>query len=172
MTTDKAYDPTPTIRARTLRNDATPAERRLWTALRNRQIEGVRFNRQVPVGPFICDFVARSVKLVVEADGGQHGEAIDYDEARTRYLEARGYKVLRFWNDEIMRNLNGVVTTILNALVDLRAIPPLPPEWEGKRPEGPKGRAFRSGNGEFPVAPTGPPPLAARVDPSRSGGRG
>ena len=163
MIEDKAYDLTLTTRARSLRTAATPAERRLWSALRNRQLEGVRFNRQVPIGPFICDFVARSPKLVIEANGGQHGDAIRYDEARTRFLETRGYKVLRFWNDEIIRNLDGVITTILNALLELSAIPPLPPEWEGKS-------AKREGEGLS--GRTSPPPLAARVDPSRSGGRG
>ena len=88
----------------------------MWSILANRQLAGVRFNRQVPIGPFICDFVARSAKLVIEIDRGQHGEAIGYDARRTAFLEARGYTVLRFWNNEVMQNLDGVATTIAHAL--------------------------------------------------------
>ena len=115
---DKAYDLRPTLRARDLRNGSTTAERKLWGALSNRKIEGVRFNRQIPVGPFICDFVARSTKLVIELDGGQHGEALEYDDRRTAFLKGRGYHVIRFWNDDVFLNLDGVITTILSALKD------------------------------------------------------
>ena len=130
---DKAYDLLPTKRARDLRNGSTTAERKLWGALSNRKIEGVRFNRQVPVGPFICDFVARSTKLVIELDGGQHGEELGYDARRTAFLEDRGYRVLRFWNDDVFLNLDGVITTIVGALKDrhspsrlCRSSPPAP----------------------------------------------
>ncbi len=114
--TDKAYDPIPTQRSRALRNNATPAERKLWNALCNRQMCGVRFNRQVVITPFICDLVARSVKLVIELDGGQHGEAIAYDEARTAFLEMKGYRVLRFWNNDVLENIEGVVSKIESVL--------------------------------------------------------
>ena len=159
--TDKAYDKTPTQRSRDLRNNATPAERRLWNALSNRKLAGARFNRQVVIKPYICDLVARSQKLVIELDGGQHGEAIGYDQARTGFLEARGYRVLRFWNNDVMRNLDGVVRTIEEAL----KLPP-PARAGGEEP--------RSGEGEgmSSLERTVPPPLASRVDPSRSGGRG
>ena len=130
---DKAYNLLPTMRARDLRNGSTTAERKLWGALSNRKIEGVRFNRQVPVGPFICDFVARSTKLVIELDGGQHGENSNYDARRTLFLEARGYHVLRFWNDDVFRNLDGVIMTIIRVLQDTpspsrlcRSSPPAP----------------------------------------------
>jgi very-short-patch-repair endonuclease len=118
MSTDKAYDPIPTERSRELRNNATPAERKLWSALSNRQMSGVRFNRQVVIRPYICDFAARSVKLVIELDGGQHGEAVAYDTVRTEFLEARGYRVLRFWNNDVLTNLEGVVGQIALALND------------------------------------------------------
>ena len=115
-TNDKAYDPLPTQRSRDLRNHGTPAERTLWNALSNRKLAGVRFNRQVVIKPYICDLVARSQKLVIELDGGQHGDAVAYDAARTKFLEARGYRVLRFWNNDVMQNIDGVVTKIEEAL--------------------------------------------------------
>ena len=115
---DKAYDRRPTLRSRELRNNATKAERVLWTILGNRRLSGVRFNRQVPIGPYICDFVARGAKLVIELDGGQHGSQADYDSARTDFLSARGYRVIRFWNNDVLGNLDGVATTIEQALMD------------------------------------------------------
>ena len=108
----------PTRQARELRLNPTDAERRLWRALSRRQIAGVRFNRQVPVGPYIADFAARSEKLIVEVDGGQHDERAAYDEGRTRYLEAQGWRVIRFWNNEVLGNLEGVVQTIERALAE------------------------------------------------------
>ena len=114
---DKAYA-RPTMRARELRANATDAERRLWSVLSARKLAGVRFNRQVPIGPFICDFVSRGMKLVIEVDGGQHDAARDADAKRTHYLETQGYRVLRFWNTEVMENLEGVAYTIQRALAD------------------------------------------------------
>lgn len=90
---DKGYA-RPTARARALRNNATDAERVLWQAISARKVSGIRFNRQVPVGPFICDFVARSIGLVIEVDGGQHEDAVDAE--RTRYIEPQGFRVIRF----------------------------------------------------------------------------
>ena len=115
---DKAYDREPTRRSRELRNNATPAERKLWKYLRNRQILGVRFNRQVPIGPFICDFAARTAKVIIELDGGQHAIQTAEDERRTRVLETRGYLVLRFWNNDVLENIEGVLTVIQAALRD------------------------------------------------------
>ncbi|WP_230481471.1 endonuclease domain-containing protein [Sphingomonas sp. Leaf21] len=112
----------PTRRARELRLNPTDAERRLWRALSRRQVAGVRFNRQVPVGPYIADFAARSEKLIVEVDGGQHDERAAYDEARTHYLETQGWRVIRFWNNDVLGNLEGVVLTIERSL----AAPPSP----------------------------------------------
>jgi very-short-patch-repair endonuclease len=106
-------------RARLLRTNATPAERRLWRELSARRISGTRFNRQVPIGPFICDFVARTTKLIVEVDGGQHGWQSDEDAARTRYLEAQGYRVIRFWNPDIMERIEAVVAEIERAIAAL-----------------------------------------------------
>jgi very-short-patch-repair endonuclease len=102
-----------------LRANATDAERLLWVHLSARKVAGVRFNRQVPIGTFICDFVSRSAKLVVEVDGGQHDSNASADEARTRYLEARGFRVIRFWNNEVLQQIEGVVAEIERALADI-----------------------------------------------------
>ena len=108
---DKAYDRSPTLRSRELRKAPTDAEKRLWSAIRNRQLAGVRFNRQVPIGPYICDFVARSLKLVIEVDGGQHATSAA-DPGRSRFLESRGYCIIRFWNNDVLGNIDGVVSDI------------------------------------------------------------
>src|SRR5438132_8224031 len=85
-------------RARILRREMTEAEKRLWQMLRLRQTEGYRFRRQVPIGRFIADFVCHTARLIVEIDGGQHDLSSEEEASRTRFLEAEGYRVLRFWN--------------------------------------------------------------------------
>ena len=114
---DKGYA-RPTARARELRANATDAERKLWRHLSARQVAGARFNRQVPIGPFICDFVSRGGRLIVEVDGGQHDLNQEADRRRTCYLEKRGFRVIRFWNNDVMENIEGVITAIEGALVD------------------------------------------------------
>jgi very-short-patch-repair endonuclease len=101
--------------AKQLRSKATEAELRLWSVIRRRQLDGLRFRRQVPLGPFIVDFACYDARLVVELDGGQHGETTEADAARTQWLEGRGFRVVRFWNPEIFENLDGVLTVIRNA---------------------------------------------------------
>jgi very-short-patch-repair endonuclease len=81
-------------------------------AIGARKVAGTRFNRQFPVGRYICDFVSRSASLVIELDGDSHAHSVDYDLARTRFLESQGYRVIRFWNNEVMENLEGVVKRI------------------------------------------------------------
>lgn len=103
-------------RARSLRRDGTEAERRLWRALRNRQLVGVKFRRQVAIGPYFADFACIAKKLVVELDGGQHADNKRLDDARTRSLAAQGYRVLRIWNNEVIENIEGVLGTIRSAL--------------------------------------------------------
>ena len=109
----------PRTRARELRINATPPERMLWRELSARKISDVRFNRQVPIGPFICDFVSRGAKLIIEVDGGQHDWQADEDRARTRYLESQGYRVIRFWNSDVLERLEGVVAEIAAAIAAL-----------------------------------------------------
>jgi very-short-patch-repair endonuclease len=115
---DKGYK-RPTARSRELRLNATEAERKLWTQLSARKIAGIRFNRQFPIGPFICDFVSRSAKLVIEVDGGQHAVDVDKDQSRTAYLEAQGYRVIRFWNNDVLDRIEGVVSEIERVLADM-----------------------------------------------------
>jgi very-short-patch-repair endonuclease len=101
-----------TTRARVLRRDSTDAEKKLWSALRDRRLEGIRFRRQVVIGGYIADFCSAHPKLVVELDGAQHENQQSYDLARTRHLEALGYKVLRFWNPDVMIHFDDVLNTI------------------------------------------------------------
>jgi len=89
---------------------------KLWRLLRNRQIEGVKFRRQCPIGPYIADFASIEALLVIEVDGGQHASAVAHDERRTTWLGSRGYRVLRFWNNEVLTNPDGVVETILRMI--------------------------------------------------------
>ena len=99
-------------RIRALRTNPTRAESALWQHLAARRTSGVRFNRQVPIGPFICDFVSRGARLVVEVDGGQHGWQSDDDARRTRLIEQQGYRVIRFWNNDVLERMEGVVAEI------------------------------------------------------------
>ena len=110
-------------RARELRSQPTDAERTLWRLLRQEQLGGWRFRRQHPIPPYITDFACIEAKLVVEADGGQHAES-SYDEARDRHLRSFGWRVLRFWNNEVLANPEGVAGTILAALSDADHAPP------------------------------------------------
>jgi very-short-patch-repair endonuclease len=101
--------------ARQLRASQTDAETALWNRIRNRQIDGHKFTRQVPIGAYICDFVCREKQIVIEVDGGQHADSAR-DAVRDRYLLAEGYRVLRFWNNDVLGNLEGVLTTIQTEL--------------------------------------------------------
>ncbi|WP_022682024.1 endonuclease domain-containing protein [Sphingobium bisphenolivorans] len=98
-------------RAKTLRRNATEAEKRLWNALREK-LPGAKFRRQVPYGPYVADFLCFAAKLAIEVDGVTHAERTEQDAARSRYFEAQGYHVLRFWNHEVMENIDGVVAGI------------------------------------------------------------
>jgi very-short-patch-repair endonuclease len=98
-------------RARALRRDATEAEKKLWQHLRQPPFKQHHFRRQATIGPYFADFASHQLKLVIERDGGQHSLSTS-DEARTRYLEANGYRVLRFWNNEVGENISGVLATI------------------------------------------------------------
>ena len=115
-----------TGRARALRRSQTGAELELWRHLRNRQLAGYKFKRQVPRGPYIVDFLCDDAKLVVELDGGQHALQVAYDAHRTAVLEADGYRVLRFWNIEVTENLDGVIDAIYRAVTSKRRPGPSP----------------------------------------------
>ena len=103
-------------KARTLRKNQTDTERLLWQKLRNRQLAGKKFRRQYPIGPYIVDFVCLELRLVVELDGGQHMDQQAYDERRSAYLNQQGFLVVRFWNNEVMGNMVGVLETLTLAL--------------------------------------------------------
>ncbi len=98
-------------RARDLRRNSTDAERKLWRALRSKLPE-LKWRRQMPVGPYFADFACFAEKLIVEIDGGQHATSPDYDHRRSSFLEEQGYRVLRFWNNDVLRNTNGVLEAI------------------------------------------------------------
>jgi very-short-patch-repair endonuclease len=106
-----------TAAARRLRKNATRVETILWSQLRSKQIEGVKFRRQQPISGFIVDFIACEKKLILELDGGQHAVSHEKDRERERLLAEAGYKVLRFWNNEVLENLPGVLETIRNNLL-------------------------------------------------------
>ncbi|HYJ16454.1 MAG TPA: DUF559 domain-containing protein [Candidatus Limnocylindria bacterium] len=110
------YPPDQKTRARRLRSDITDAEKYLWAGLRDRQLCGAKFRRQHPIGPFITDFCNVERGLVVELDGGQHEEQGAADRARTDFIESRGYRVLRFWNNDVLTNRAGVIERIGEAL--------------------------------------------------------
>jgi very-short-patch-repair endonuclease len=102
-------------RARHLRREKTEAERKLWRELRELNRQGFHFRQQAPLGPYIADFADHGTKLVIELDGGQHGEpaGLRTDATRTRWLEANGYRVLRFWNNDVLANTLFVMDTIV-----------------------------------------------------------
>jgi very-short-patch-repair endonuclease len=106
--------------ARRLRRNRTDAEDRIWHYLRNRQLEGAKFRFQSPVAGYVADFICVEARLIVELDGGQHGEQIEQDAARTRALEAAGYTVIRFWNNDALANTEGVLEMIRLALLNAR----------------------------------------------------
>ncbi|MGH9427633.1 MAG: endonuclease domain-containing protein [Terriglobia bacterium] len=101
-----------TEKARLLRKNQTIAERTLWQKLRNRGLIQYKFRRQVPVGPYIVDFICLSARLIVEIDGGQHAVQEDYDKARDDFLRGNGYHVLRFWNNQVLENLEEVLESL------------------------------------------------------------
>ena len=104
--------------ARALRQNATEAERKLWRLLRNRRLANWRFRRQQPIGPYFADFFCSSAKLIIEIDGSQHAEDEHRisDASRTEWLEARGYRVMRFWNIDVLKTPDSVMDAIFNVL--------------------------------------------------------
>ncbi len=102
--------------ARTLRATSTDAERKLWAALRNRRFANAKFRRQHSIGPYIADFACVAARLVVKLDGSQHTDAAAYDERRSAMMAEHGWRVLRFWNADVLTNLDGVLRMLEHAL--------------------------------------------------------
>ena len=120
--------------ARRLRRGGTVAECRLWAALRNRQVAGAKLRRQAPLGSFVVDFLCHEARLVIEVDGGQHAGSVR-DTARDALLAAKGWQVVRYWNHEVLGNLDGVLADIERLIAERRAQAPLTPTLspEGER---------------------------------------
>jgi very-short-patch-repair endonuclease len=157
----KTYDEARTgavQRARQLRRDSTDAEKRLWRALRSK-LPQYKWRRQMPVGPYFADFACLAQKLVIELDGGQHANAADYDAARSRFIRAQGYRILRFWNDDVLSNTYGVLERIAESLS--------PREREGAAKP-------RKGEADSPsvTVDTTSPSRSCAAGPSLSQGRG
>ena len=123
--------------ARDLRKNMTDAERLLWSCIRRRQVGGVKFRRQAPIGQYIVDFASFEAMLVIELDGGQHVEQKEYDWRRSEWLSAQGFKVMRFWNHEVFEDLDAVLDVIWRELADVppktkhQESPPQRSEGEG-----------------------------------------
>lgn len=121
-------------RAKELRSHQTEAEQRLWYHLRAHRFMNLKFKRQKPLGPYIVDFICHDLGLIVDVDGGQHQEAAEYDRRRDAWLQEQGYRVLRFWNNEVMQQMDGVPEAI-RVFVEGSRSPshptPLPPAGEG-----------------------------------------
>jgi very-short-patch-repair endonuclease len=128
--------------ARNLRSRMTDAERKLWYALRDRRFQSFKFRRQVPVGPYVADFLSFTSRLVLEVDGGQHAESAR-DARRDSWFAENNFRVVRFWNNEVLSNLEGVLTILASELANnphpaprSRSTPPSPARGEGKQEEG------------------------------------
>ncbi|MBU1425374.1 MAG: endonuclease domain-containing protein [Gammaproteobacteria bacterium] len=119
--------------AKALRSNQTEAELRLWYHLRAHRFMDLKFKRQKPIGSYIVDFVCVERMLIVELDGGQHSEQIEYDQRRDDWLRSQGYTVLRFWNNDVMQQLDGVLEQIRLTVIPEPSPPaPLPPAGEGR----------------------------------------
>ncbi|HVJ32226.1 MAG TPA: endonuclease domain-containing protein [Terriglobia bacterium] len=108
--------PASALKARSLRRRSTDAERRFWLMLRDRRLRGWKFRRQVPLGPYVVDFYCALAKVVVELDGGQHADQIARDHQRSNWLMSEGYSVVRFWNNDVLANTDGVLIELLRHL--------------------------------------------------------
>lgn len=121
--------------AKNLRKNTTDTERHLWRHLRAKRFAGLKFRRQAPIGPYIVDFVCHEKRLVIECDGGQHASQVDQDQKRDRWLVIQGFKVLRFWDHEVLQNTEAILESIWTAChPDHPPLSPLP----SKGGEGPR----------------------------------
>ena len=135
-----------TTRARRLRRQQTDAERKLWLALRARQVDGAKFRRQHPIGRYIADFCCSEKNVVIELDGGQHTERVEADQSRTEFLSQQGYRVIRFWDHDILTSLDSVLQVISEALRDPHPYP-LPSPVASDGATGPRERVRKSQRG-------------------------
>lgn len=119
--------------AKTLRKRATDAEKLIWRHLRAARLEGLKFRRQHPIGDYVVDFVCLEKQIVIEVDGGQHATEREKDKARDKWLKGEGFKVLRFWNNEVLKNIEGVLETIRRICL---SHPPLTPPLKGGETKG------------------------------------
>ena len=119
MSKHKRTTPKVFKRAKELRRNQTEAEAKLWSCLRNHQLNNVGFRRQHAIGNYVVDFCAPRRKLIIELDGSQHLEQVEYDTNRTEFLESRGYKVLRFWNNDVLKNIDDVIREIQLVLEEI-----------------------------------------------------
>ena len=108
-----------TNKARLLRKNQTDVEQLLWKQLRNRHLYQFKFRRQFPIEPYIADFACLELKLIIELDGGQHANRVNYDNQRSLFLEQRGFKVMRFWNNDVIENTVGVLEAIHLAILEI-----------------------------------------------------
>jgi len=120
--------------ARSLRQNMTGAEWRLWQILRSHQMKGHQFHRQVPIGRYIADFVCHEARLIVEIDGGQHDRSSSQEAERNEFLQSEGYRILRFWNNEVLANLDGVHQAIVGELRGITPTQTLPHQGGGILP--------------------------------------
>lgn len=145
LRTSPPLSPNTVARSRQLRREMTPAERALRAGLR-KTFPACHFRSQVPIGPYYADFACHGARLIIEIDGSQHHEAAEYDAERTRFLESQGYKVLRFWNNQVLRELDGVLTAIATALPS-----PLAGEGGAQRRMGGARRSRARASGSHPL---------------------
>jgi very-short-patch-repair endonuclease len=125
--------PSMTKRAKELRKNMTDAEKKIWQMIRKRQILGNKFRRQVPIGPYIADFVCFEKKVIVEIDGGQHKTREGYDQKRTKWFQSQGFRVIRFWNNDVLKNIEGVTERLYARLGGFPDHPhPNPPPSRGR----------------------------------------
>ena len=118
--------------SRTLRKEMTDAERKLWKMLRNKEMNGYKFRRQYPYGNYILDFVCLTARLVIEVDGSQHQDAVTYDKERSLWLEQHGFKMLRFWNNDVLNQLDKVLEVIWGELQNNIRPPPQSSPCQGE----------------------------------------
>lgn len=117
-----------TERVKALRHNLTDAEKFLWQRMRNRELSGFKFRRQHPIGPYIVDFVCIEKRIIIEVDGGQHAENTELDTQRSKYLQERGNRILRFWDNEVLKEGTTVLDVILSSLAkDAPSPTPSPP---------------------------------------------